>query len=157
MTKDPYAILGVAPGADPEEIKKAYRRKTKECHPDLHPDDPTAGERMAEVNAAYDMLQNPEKYAQEQRREEAQRQYSQQQQGYQQYSQGNGYTYYTYTYNPFEGFDEKDENADNPFYGFRRSSPVKFSFFPFFGILRWIFYINAIGWLLRLIGGLFLR
>ncbi|MBR0063593.1 MAG: J domain-containing protein [Oscillospiraceae bacterium] len=94
MTKDPYEILGVAPGASQEDIKKAYRRKTKEYHPDLNPDDPTAGEKMAEVNAAYDRLQNPEKYAADQRREEAQRQYSQQQ-GYQHYSQNGGYTYYT--------------------------------------------------------------
>lgn len=155
MTKDPYEILGVAPGASQEDIKKAYRRKTKEYHPDLHPDDPTAGEKMAEVNAAYDRLQNPEKYAADQRREEAQRQYSQQQ-GYQHYSQNGGYTYYTYTYNPYERYEE-DERSDDRFYGFRRSSPVTFSFFPFFGILRWIFYINAIGWFLRLIGGLFLR
>ncbi|MBQ4426872.1 MAG: J domain-containing protein [Oscillospiraceae bacterium] len=155
MTKDPYEILGVAPGASQEDIKKAYRRKTKEYHPDLHPDDPTAGEKMAEVNAAYDRLQNPEKYAADQRREEAQRQYSQQQ-GYQHYSQNGGYTYYTYTYDPYERYEE-DERADDRFYGFRRSSPVTFSFFPFFGILRWIFYINAIGWFLRLIGGLFLR
>ena len=156
MTKDPYTILGVAPGAGQEEIKKAYRLKTKEYHPDLHPDDPTAGEKMAEVNAAYDMLQNPEKYAAEQRREEAQRQYSQQQ-SYQQYSQGNGYTYYTYTYNPFEGFDENEEKADNQFYGFRNQQPTSFRIFPIFSIFRWIFYINAIGWLLRLVGGLFLR
>lgn len=155
MTKDPYEILGVAPGADPEEIKKAYRRRTKECHPDLHPDDPSAGERMAQVNAAYDMLQNPEKYAEEQRREQAQRAYSRQQQSYQQYSQGNGYTYYTYTYrDPFEGFESEDE--PDGFYGFRRS-PVTFHVFPIFGILRWIFYFNAIGWIIRFFLGLFAR
>lgn len=153
MTRDPYEVLGVAPGASQEEIKKAYRLKTKECHPDLHPDDPTAGERMSEVNTAYDMLQNPEKYAEAQRREEAQRAYSQQQN----YSQNqNGYTYYTYTYhNPFEGFENEEWDSE-PFYGFNRQ-PTTFHIFPIFGILRWIFYINAIGWFLRLIGGLFLR
>ena len=60
---DPYQVLGISPDATPEEIKKAYRRKSKEYHPDLHPDDPIAAQKMAEVNEAYDMLMNPERYA----------------------------------------------------------------------------------------------
>lgn len=63
MVKDPYEVLGLSPGASTEEIKKAYRKKTKEYHPDLHPNDPVATQKMAEVNEAYDMLMNPEKYA----------------------------------------------------------------------------------------------
>ena len=62
MVIDPHKVLGVAPGASQEEIKKAYRQKAKECHPDLHPDDPRATEKMNEVNEAYDMLIHPEKY-----------------------------------------------------------------------------------------------
>ena len=62
MVNDPYKVLGVSQGASPDEIKKAYRKKAKECHPDLHPDDPTAKQRMQEVNEAYDMLMNPDKY-----------------------------------------------------------------------------------------------
>lgn len=62
MVDDPYRVLGVGKDATKEEIKKAYRRKAKEYHPDLHPNDPKATEKMNEVNEAYDMLNNPEKY-----------------------------------------------------------------------------------------------
>lgn len=62
MVSDPHKVLGIAPGASEDEIKKAYRKKAKECHPDLHPDDPHATEKMNEVNEAYDMLMHPEKY-----------------------------------------------------------------------------------------------
>lgn len=50
---DPYSVLGITPGADDETIKKAYRKKCKEYHPDLHPGDPTAEEKFKEVQAAY--------------------------------------------------------------------------------------------------------
>ena len=62
MVIDPYKVLGVSQDASPEEIKKAYRKKAKECHPDLHPDDPNAKQKMQEVNEAYDILMNPGKY-----------------------------------------------------------------------------------------------
>ena len=56
MVQDPYRVLGIDKNATEEEIKKAYRKKAKECHPDLHPDDPDAQQKMNEVNEAYDML-----------------------------------------------------------------------------------------------------
>lgn len=62
MVDDPYKVLGVQQGATQEEIKRAYRRKAKECHPDLHPNDPNAAKKMNELNEAYDMLMNPDKY-----------------------------------------------------------------------------------------------
>ncbi len=62
MVDDPYRVLGVSRDATKEEIKRAYRKKAKEYHPDLHPNDPHAAEKMNEINEAYDMLNNPEKY-----------------------------------------------------------------------------------------------
>jgi len=58
---DPYKILGVSPDASDEEIKKAYRALAKKYHPDLNPGDPVAAQKMQEVNAAYDMIKNPDK------------------------------------------------------------------------------------------------
>ena len=63
MTRDPYDVLGVSRDAGAEEIKRAYRRKAKECHPDLHPDDPLAHEKMQAVNEAYRILSDPQRRA----------------------------------------------------------------------------------------------
>ncbi len=59
--KDYYKTLGVAENAGDEEIKKAYRRLAKECHPDAHPGDKRAEERFKEVSEAYQVLGNPQK------------------------------------------------------------------------------------------------
>ncbi len=59
--KDPYEILGVARGAAPEEIRKAYHRLAKKLHPDLNPGDKHSESRFKEVASAYDLLSDPEK------------------------------------------------------------------------------------------------
>ena len=66
MAKDPYEVLGVAHGASEEEIKAAYRRLAKRYHPDLNPGDPTAAQKMNEVNQAYEQIKNPAAYASQQ-------------------------------------------------------------------------------------------
>lgn len=82
MIDDPYKVLGLSPGASQEEIKKAYRQKVKEYHPDLHPNDPSATRKTNEINEAYDMLQNPEKYEAQRRQQQQCQQQSQGAYGY---------------------------------------------------------------------------
>ena len=59
--RDYYEILGVNKTASEEEIKSAYRRLAKKYHPDLNPNDPTAGEKLKEVNEAYSVLSDKQK------------------------------------------------------------------------------------------------
>ncbi|MDO4182318.1 MAG: J domain-containing protein [Coriobacteriia bacterium] len=65
MSMNPYSVLGVPDGASMDEVKKAYRKKARENHPDLNPNDPQAAERMNQINEAYDRITNPAKYARE--------------------------------------------------------------------------------------------
>ena len=53
MVEDPYQILGIPHGATEAEIKKAYRKKAKEYHPDLHPNDPVAMKKYQKVLADF--------------------------------------------------------------------------------------------------------
>ena len=61
--RDYYEVLGVDKNASAEDIKKAYRKLAKECHPDLHPNDKQAEERFKELNEANEVLSDPEKRA----------------------------------------------------------------------------------------------
>ena len=58
MKRDYYATLQVDPGADPEVIEAAYRRLARKWHPDKNAD-PQAGDRMQELNEAYEVLRDP--------------------------------------------------------------------------------------------------
>ncbi len=59
--RDYYEVLGVSKDASQDEIKKAFRKLTKENHPDLHPGDKACEERFKEGNEAYEVLSDPDK------------------------------------------------------------------------------------------------
>ena len=58
--KDYYKIMGVAPEAGADEIKRAYRKLARKYHPDVS-DDPNAEDRFKEVGEAYEVLKDPAK------------------------------------------------------------------------------------------------
>ena len=64
MARDYYDILGINRGASEDEIKKAFRKKAKQYHPDANPNNPTAESRFKEVNEAYEVLKDGDKRAQ---------------------------------------------------------------------------------------------
>lgn len=61
--KDYYEVLGVAKGASADDIKKAYRKKALEFHPDRNPDDKSAEDKFKEAAEAYDVLSDADKRA----------------------------------------------------------------------------------------------
>ena len=58
---DYYKILGVNKTIPQKDVKRAYLKRAKQFHPDLHPDDPKAKAKFQALNEAYDVIGDPEK------------------------------------------------------------------------------------------------
>ena len=61
--RDYYEVLGVSKGASADEIKKGFRKKAKQLHPDRNKDNPDAEAQFKEANEAYDVLRDADKKA----------------------------------------------------------------------------------------------
>lgn len=58
---DYYKILGVDKNIAQNDVREAYRKRAKQFHPDLHPNDPKAKAKFQALNEAYDVIGDPEK------------------------------------------------------------------------------------------------
>ncbi|NOD33068.1 MULTISPECIES: DnaJ C-terminal domain-containing protein [unclassified Ruegeria] len=113
MSDDPYSVLGVAKDASAAEIKKAYRRIAKECHPDLKPGDAEAEAKFKAAAAAYDLLKDPETRARFDNGEiDASGQERPQQQYYREYAEAAG--------NPYRGRQADPDDMSDIFAEFMR-------------------------------------
>ena len=61
MAKDYYSVLGVSRGASDKEVRQAFRRLARQYHPDVNLGDKKTEARFKEINAAYEVLSDPEK------------------------------------------------------------------------------------------------
>ena len=57
--RDYYEVLGIAPNASAEEIRRAYHRLAFQCHPDRHEETEEANKKMQEINEVYAILSDP--------------------------------------------------------------------------------------------------
>ncbi|HJL43457.1 MAG TPA: J domain-containing protein [Myxococcales bacterium LLY-WYZ-16_1] len=61
FASDPYVVLGVARDATELTIRTAFRQRVRQAHPDLHPTDPDAHERFLQIQAAFEILIDPDR------------------------------------------------------------------------------------------------
>lgn len=97
---DYYKILGVDKNIPQKDVKKAYLKRAKQFHPDLHPDDPKAKAKFQALNEAYEVINDPEK-------RKKYDQYGEQWKQAEQFEKagGNGYWQQSGGGSPFDGFD----------------------------------------------------
>ena len=103
---DYYKILGVPKDTPQSEIKAAYSKRSKQFHPDLHPDDPKAKAKFQLLNEAYEVLNDPDKRAR----------YDQYGENWDKMNPGGGFGDQQGGGDPFGGFNPFS-NGGNPFMG----------------------------------------
>jgi curved DNA-binding protein len=91
---DYYKVMGIPKDTPQKDIRAAYRKRSKQFHPDLHPDDPKAKAKFQMLNEAYEVLNDPEKRAK----------YDQYGENWKQAEQFGGFGTDGGGGNPFEGF-----------------------------------------------------
>ena len=91
---DYYKVMGISKDTPQKDIRAAYRKRSKQFHPDLHPDDPKAKAKFQMLNEAYEVLNDPEKRAK----------YDQYGENWKQAEQFGGFGTGGGSGNPFEGF-----------------------------------------------------
>lgn len=107
---DYYKVLGVDKTIPQKDIKKAYLKRAKQFHPDLHPNDPKAKAKFQALNEAYDVLSDPEK-------RKKYDQYGEQWQQADAFRGGGGFA----GGSPFEGFDFSNFQGGGGFSSFFES------------------------------------
>lgn len=97
---DYYKILGVSRDIPQKDVKRAYLKRAKQFHPDLHPDDPKAKAKFQALNEAYDVIGDPDK-------RKKYDQYGEQWRNAEAYEKAGGGGSYSYSAggSPFDGFD----------------------------------------------------
>ena len=99
---DYYKILGVDKNIPQKDVRAAYRKRAKQFHPDLHPNDPKAKAKFQALNEAYDVISDPDKRAKYDK-------YGEQWKNAAAYEQAGG---------GFGGFGGSASGGGNPFEGF---------------------------------------
>ena len=106
---DYYKILGVSKDIPQKDVKKAYLKRAKQFHPDLHPDDPKAKAKFQALNEAYDVIGDPDK-------RKKYDQYGEQWKDADAFGQGGGFG--GSSRSPFEGFDFSNFKSGGGFSSF---------------------------------------
>ena len=105
---DYYKILGVDKTIPQKDVKKAYLKRAKQFHPDLHPDDPKAQAKFQALQEAYDVIGDPEK----------RRKYDQYGEQWREAEQFQGFGGQGGSSNPFGGFDFSSFSGNGGFSSF---------------------------------------
>lgn len=110
---DYYKILGVKKDIPQKDVREAYRKRAKQFHPDLHPNDPKAKAKFQALNEAYDVISDPEKRAKYDR-------YGEQWKNADAFNQAGGFGGGGFGggRNPFEGFDFSNFSGGGGFSSF---------------------------------------
>ena len=105
---DYYKILGVDKTIPQKDVKRAYLKRAKQFHPDLHPDDPKAKAKFQALTEAYDVIGDPEK----------RRKYDQYGEKWREAEQFQGFGGQGGSSNPFGGFDFSSFSGNGGFSSF---------------------------------------